>query len=286
MLKFIYYNSYQGSYTGFQNGYYVVGSQRLESITREYPVVSEIRDLLSNSGCTCALGKSSDGCKSYFVLRGVNLIDEENREWFINFGIETDKDSYEHFKNLVCNIFVNYAVFLNSVKNWFISTPTAELSYDLKYDIVDSFISSCVWVDPDTFDYYHTDDRKIHLFTSMISEFENNNYTEVLLLVPEITLGYFLRQCPSFKTVHKRYVIGNETFFALINQTVPIPDTPENQSDNSDKEVEKNEPHSESNPSYFSDEELQLLKKGLLFVGGLAAVVGIGICVKKLKNIL
>ena len=120
----------------------------------------------------------------------------------------------------------------------------------------------------------------------MISEFENNNYSEVLLFVPEITLGYFLSQCPFFKTVHKRYVIGNETFFSIINQTVPIPDTPENQSDDDDQAVEKNGSSCESDSSYLFDEELQFFKKGLLLVGGLIAVVGIGICVKKLKNIL
>lgn len=285
MLKFIFYNSYQGSYTGFQNGYYSVGLQRIERITKEYPAVCEIRELLSNSGCTCALGKSSDGQKNYFVLRGVNLIDEEDREWFINFGIETDKDSYERFKNLVCNILVNYVGFLNSIKNWFVATPTDDLSYNLNYDNVDGYISSCVWINPDDFEYYHSDDGRTKLFKRMILELKNNNYTEVLLLVPEITLDYFLHQSSFFKNVHKRYVIGSETFKELINKTTPTSDTQEDQVNDSNVAEGKKGSSSEVNRFSVTDEELQKIKIGLLIGAGLATVVGIGVCVNKLKKL-
>lgn len=215
MINLVFYNSYQHSYVGFQSAQYQVGSAKLISEDASCSECAETKNLLLNSGCVCALGKSRDSKKQYFVYRGLNIRDANDREWYINLGIEADEDSSEQFYNVITGLLLDFNAFKTELKNWFIATPDNSFSYDLNYEFVNKYISNAKEISVEDIGFYGIDSPYVTKFKNMLSDVKMNTSYSLLLLVPETTLNYFNKQNPFFENIEKHYVFDADVFKGL-----------------------------------------------------------------------
>lgn len=216
MINLVFYNSYQNSYVGFQESRYLIGSKELRTNDEKYSEYIETQKLLTKSGCTCALGNAGDDGKYYFVFRGLNTCDDQNREWYINLGIEADEESFQQFYNVVTNILLDFNGFNKSLEQWFVATPDSSFSYSLKYEGVEDYITSSDKVFAGDIDFYRIDSPYISKYKNMISDMDKITPGTLLLLVPETTQDYFHKQNSFFVNVKKQYVFDPVIFNGLI----------------------------------------------------------------------
>ena len=279
MLRFIFYNSYQSSLVGYQSSYIEFGSQELQRISDKYPGTEETKSLLFKSGVICAVGKAQNSNIRYLALKALHTVDESQRPWFINFALEADDEAAGQFECLAANILLNKPAFLEKLAHWFSDTPESELSYKLNIDCFQNDISLLSENVQSVSDYFRTDNFKIRSFMKMADKLQNDDYDNVLLLVPEFSLDYFYNQNPSFKRALKKYIINNDDFSAITDQKEIVEKVHNNQ-----RETGKNASQNRNNPlSALVGDDSQIDTKLIAAVAlGATAAVGAGILIKKI----
>lgn len=278
MINLVFYNSYQNSYVGFQTAEYLVGCPKLKINSEDYSKFVETEKLLTNSGCVCALGKTFNGRKHFFVYRGLKTNDDNGREWYINIGIESDEESSEQFCNVITSILLNFNAFKNELKRWFVPTPNSSFSYDLNYENIDKFILCVKEASVYDFEFYKSDNPHIYKFKNMISDIKTSTKDSLLLLVPETTINYFNKQNSFFENFEKQYIFSASVFKGLTeHDEAPLAFRQEENNNSKQHTVEHNEPINE-----FIEENRHTIELACKIVVGTLAIVGAGVLIKKI----
>ena len=284
MIHLVFNNSYQNSSVGFQSSGYWAGSKELKSGDQNAYKLTETKNLLTNSGCVCALGKTQSGTAEYFVFRGLNVCDHEGRGWYVNLGIEADEDSSEQFCNVITNILLDFNAFKNDLKNWFIAAPNSSFSYDLDYERIDEYIFGAKRLSADELEFYSGVDPNIMKFKRMISAVRKNTSDVILMLVPETTLNYFNTQNPFFEGVKKQYIFKANVFKGLLEHDSDAFEVRRNENSTGERTAETNARRSYQDHdviSEFIEENKHTIKLACKITIGALAAVGAGVLIKK-----
>lgn len=285
MINLVFYNSYQNSYVGFQASQYMVGSSKLTTDNKDYSKYADTSGLLTNSGCTCAIGKSQNGNINYFVYRGLNISDSKGREWYINLGIEADGESKEQFQRIITNLLLDFSSFEKNLKSWFIATPDNSFSYDLNFDHIDEYILRASQISIDKIEFYALDNPYTSKFRKMVSDITNDGINALLLLVPETTLSYFNKQNPFFQNIEKHYVFNADIFKGLVRHDKELLATQENvriKAGPSPKDEKQYTTTHDDPIGEFIEENKHTIELACKIAIGTLAVVGAGVLIKKI----
>ena len=262
----------------------MVGSSKQTTDNKEYSKYADTSRLLTNSGCTCAIGKSQNGNINYFVYRGLSVSYSDGREWYINLGIEADGESKEQFQRIVTNLLLDFSSFEKSLKSWFTATPDSSFSYDLNFEYIDKYILGLSQISIDEIEFYGIDNPYISKFKKLISDMTNDEINALLLLVPETTLSYFNKQNPFFENIEKHYVFNADIFKGLVRHDKALLVTQENvrtkvESSRDEKQytITHDDPIGE-----FIEENKHTIELACKIAIGTLAVVGAGVLIKKI----
>ncbi len=280
MINLVFFNSYQNSPIGFQSSQYLLGSKELMVDGEGFSKLTETEKLLTNSGCSCALGKTEKGQKQYFVYRGLCACNENGINWYINFGIESDEKSSEIFYNLITDLLLDFNSFKNSLKNWFIATPDDSFSYNLNFDYIDRYFSEEKKISIDDIEFYGISNPYIDRFKKMLLNMRKSTSDSLVLLVPETTLNYFNNQNQFFKNIEKQCVIEAKAFEGLLEH---------NEADiefqHEEKKINNNNRDTASKPENSIVELIEENKNTIIKVCKITAltlaIVGSGVLLKK-----
>lgn len=285
MINLVFYNSYQNSYVGFQDSQYMVGSSKIITDNKEYSKYADTSGLLTNSGCTCAIGRSQNGNINYFVYKGLSITDSDGREWYINLGIEADGESKVQFERIVTNILLDFSSFEKNLEKWFAATPDNSFSYDLNFEYIDEYILGSGQISVDEIEFYGIDNPYISKFKKSISDMTNDEINGLLLLVPETTLNYFNKQNPFFENIEKHHVFNADVFKGLVRHNKALLVTQENvrtKAESSTKN-EKQYTTTDDDPiGEFIEENKHTIELACKIAIGTLAVVGAGVLIKKI----
>ncbi len=284
MINFVFYNSYQNSYVGFQLSQYMLGSKKLISNREEISSFAETEKLLTNSGSLCALGKSDNTGKLYFVYRGLSISDSNKRTWYINLGIESNEESTEQFYSIITDLLLDFTAFENAVKGWFVATPDAAFSYNLDFENVEKYFSNKKHISVDDVTFYKNNNPYISNFKQMLFDMKTAPINSLILFVPETTLNYFHKQNPFFENTEIQYILSSDIFSAIIKQDKAAIES--YRAGNLNENVGESKAQSTTSASKpvneFIKENKHTIELACEIAIGTLAVVGAGILIKKI----
>lgn len=215
-MIFYFYNSYQGSPTGFQMTCWQNGMDKLERIRTEDIPSADLRSLFDYGGNAYALG--CDGNLFYFIVSDISYQDEDSRNWYSAFCVCADKAAEAEFVMTVRKILLNFAFFRKTYTGWFTATPEQELSYAINAAAVETWLSSLEQSEIPQMQHPVADQ-----FRNMLTAMEQGITRRLFLLVPESTVAYFFRQNPVFDKTVPQYLFSDQDFQALLDGE-PLPE--------------------------------------------------------------
>lgn len=270
IMKIYFFNSYQQSCQGFQLSELDTSDMLARLVTADEIVPDEIRSALTKSGASCLMGAS--GGEEYFLLRGMEVLGEDDRIWYINFAVTAPMDAHSEFWNFAAKVLLDYAQFQTSVKNWFVATPSDSLSYAIRKDALSAWLRSETPRLSDRFFY-----QKAHFateqFLSMMNTAQQGNHNRLFLLVPESTTTYFLKQNEVFTGETPVYLFHSEIFGMLLNADPRL----FLQEERKKEDAGETQPKDTGIPIWeqmgITEEQFDVLvKAGVLVAGGIATI--------------
>ncbi len=216
MIRFYFYNSYQMSYVGYQLTAAELDAEHL-SLLRDTEIdVPEIASCLLNSGTVCAVGQSGQGI-SYMVFRGLSVVAQDGRSWYVNMVVCADAPSKDSFVRIVRRIFVRFDEFLFALPGWFYAVPEETLSYGLNFDRLRDFVHRCEVTGIEEGGFWKNPHSGIQRFREMLSEL-SDSVQRLYFLVPESTKHYFYAHNPVFEGCDANFVLDKKAFDGILSQ--------------------------------------------------------------------
>lgn len=195
MVQFYFHNSYTQSLSGYQLTQATLEMDGLQLVTNREIMAPEIRSALLNSGAVCLAGTTQNGF--YYVQRGIQVTDSDERKWFINLAVEAAAEDQEIFKRLVHKLTAGHRDFLNTAARLFRVTEE-ELSYQIDMDVLRHFVEDeeCPTLEEDSF--YQTENKYIQLMKDFLKELNQGLTEKISLMAAESSAKYFFAQNPYF----------------------------------------------------------------------------------------
>lgn len=212
-MDFFFFNSYQQSPVGFQLSCLKAGASQLEKTNIQEILPEEFRSLMTNSGCSCAMG-TINGI-DYLVMHSLSFADAESRQWYITMGITSEAESRETFLGVIRKLFLDYATFLEVLPKWFHATPTNPLSYEIDSDAVNNWLAE---PNPEFDGFMLTDNPVLNQFRSMLEKAKDDLSRRLFLLVPESTVAYFYTQNPLYDGELPHYLFNSKEFSQILQK--------------------------------------------------------------------
>lgn len=212
-MTLYFFNSYQQSPVGFQLSRLKADADQLELVGAQDILPEEFRSLMTSSGAACAVGSAED--TDYLVMHSLSFTDADSRQWYVTFGVTSEKGSREAFTGLIHKLFLDYTGFLGALRDWFCAAPDGPLSYSIQSDALRSWLDAPI---PRIADipFYQTSHAVVDQFRAMLEKAEKGIHRRLFLLVPESTVAYFFTQNPLFDGELPHFLFNSEEFYPLL----------------------------------------------------------------------
>ena len=199
MLNLYCYHSPVSSSVGFQEAGWTIADGGCSVMNAAY-ASKEVRKLLRSGGFEAICIDTGRNTRA-FIVRGITVRQGVQSGWKLNFALETDMESDSLWKDLT-------AAFLNDCDGF---TGKFAALFSIRYENGEHYVidkegllrlihesagSMDVLQKRSEKDETSSDGEMIHTFVQKLYESYENGKVRILLLVPAVTLDYFMRYAP------------------------------------------------------------------------------------------